>query len=52
MNTLRVTDEELFILLDAVNLLQSACVYAHNNEDLIQSVGKLASKIVDCYTGK
>lgn len=32
MKDLRVTNEELLLLMDAVNLLDSAYVYTHTNE--------------------
>lgn len=32
MKDLRVTNEELLLLMDAVNLLNSAYVYTHTNE--------------------
>lgn len=50
MKKLKVSDKELLMLLDAVNLLQSASVYTHNKEDLCEKLGLLATKLVNSYT--
>lgn len=52
MKNLSVTDEELGMLIDAVCLLRSACVYADNRNNLYTKLVRLEGKLQKCYDSK
>lgn len=50
MYKLNVTEKELFMLVDAVNMLQSASVYTHKEGNLYEDLSKLLARLVQAYT--